>query len=106
MSFNDMEACDSRDDIEILADRVAGKPPFVPVLLVTMCISPGHPFEFEDSAKAGIACEKGTHLILKLIDGDIRGQRELDFYQTLFSDDCNMSQEERADTERIKRLVG
>lgn len=33
---------------------------------------------------AGIAKEKSTGRILKLVDGDERGRRELHFYQTVF----------------------
>lgn len=44
----------------------------------------GHPFK--DGVKAGIAREKTTGLILKLMDGDIRGTRELEFYKKLYDD--------------------
>lgn len=39
---------------------------------------------FEDGAKAGVAKERSTGYILKVVDGDERGQRELEFYETLF----------------------
>ncbi len=38
-----------------------------------------------EGAKAGVACEKSTGYILKVIDGDERGQRELEFYQKIYN---------------------
>lgn len=35
-------------------------------------------------AVAGIAREKSSGRIVKLVDGDVRGERELQFYQTVF----------------------
>ena len=38
-----------------------------------------------DGAKAGVARERSTGYILKVVDGDERGQRELEFYQKIFN---------------------
>lgn len=38
-----------------------------------------------DGAKAGVARERSTGYILKVVDGDERGKRELEFYQKI----CN-----------------
>lgn len=42
---------------------------------------------FVDGSKAGVAREKSTGYILKVVDGDERGQCELEFYQKLCNSD-------------------
>lgn len=42
---------------------------------------------FSTGVKAGIAKEKSSGLVLKVVDGDDRGKREVDFYTRVFSCD-------------------
>lgn len=77
---------DGDSDIDAFDDRIAGSLWMIYYLSTYHSLwCKGH--SFTTGAKAGIVKEKSSGRILKLVDGDERGRRELSFYETIFHPD-------------------